>query len=336
MNAGRVAARWGRWLALAGATAAQVVTAPSLAQVGPKVHRVGYIQTATAEEQRHLTAAFEDAMRKLGYVEGRNVVYERRFADGRQERLPALAAELARLRVDVIVTGGNPVVAAVKEATTSIPVVMAASRDPVGAGFVASLARPGGNITGVTSDAASGVAGKHLQLLKEAIPGASRIGLLWNPLPPGADAYRREVEGAAAALGSSVHVASARGRGEFEAAFASLASARIDAMVVHPDPVFFTARQQVVALAAKHRMPAVYHAAEVVEAGGLMSYGVSLEEQFRRAADYVDQILKGAKPAELAVRQSEKPELAINLATARALGLLIPASLRLQADRLVE
>jgi putative ABC transport system substrate-binding protein len=336
MNLQRTGLRWMRGLAWFAVAVALAAPAESDAQTGAGIPRIGYLQTATEDEQRHLTFAFEDAMRRLGYVEGRNIAYERRFAGGRQERLPSLAAELAALRVDVIVTGGNPVVAAVKQATTRIPVVMAASRDPVGAGFVASLARPGGNITGVTNDAASGVAGKHLQLMTEVLPGAARIGLLWNPLAAGADDYRREVEAAASTLGLRLHVAPARGRDGFDAAFASLAVERVDAIVVHPDPLFFTARTQVVALAARHRLPAVYHAREVVEAGGLMSYGVSLEAQFRRAATYVDRILKGAKPAELAVHQPDTLELAINLATARSLGLSIPASLRLQADRLVE
>jgi putative ABC transport system substrate-binding protein len=176
------------------AVAAAAALAPPAArpQSAGRIYRIGYIQTATAEEQEHLTRAFEEALRALGYEQGRNVHFERRFAGGRQERLPELAAELVKLEVDVIVTGGNPVVAAVQQATATIPVVMAASRDPVGSGFVASLAAPGGNITGVTSDAASGIVGKHLELLKQAVPRATRIALLWNPAPPGAGNYRRE------------------------------------------------------------------------------------------------------------------------------------------------
>jgi putative ABC transport system substrate-binding protein len=313
-----------------------VLPLAATAQPGPRVYRIGYIQTATESEQKHLTQAFEAALRELGYVEGRNAVFERRFADGKQERLPELAAELVRLGVDVIVTGGNPVIAAVRQATATIPVVMATSRDPVGTGFVVSLARPGGNITGMSGDPGSGVQAKRLELLKEAVPKASRIALLLNPLFPGVDTYRMAVEGAAQTLGVSVHVVEARGRGEFDAAFAAMVRQRVDALVVLPDPVFFTARAQIVELATKHQLPAVYHAREVVETGGLMSYGVSLADQFRRAAGYVDKILKGARPGELAVEQAAKFELVINLKTARALGLGIAPSLRMRADDLIE
>lgn len=328
----------GRFRRLVALLLAWLLAAPYLAvaQQSPRVVRIGYIQTATESEQRHLTQAFEDAMRKLGYVEGRNAVFERRFAGGKQERLPELAADLVRLNVDVIVTGGNPVIAAVKRATATLPVVMATSRDPVGSGFVASLARPGGNITGMSGDPTSDVQSKRLELLKEAAPKAARIALLWNPLPPGADTYRKAVESAAQALGLSVHAVEARGRDEFDAAFAAMARQRADALVVLPDPVFFTARTQVVELAAQYRLPAVYHAREVAEAGGLMSYGASLSDQFRRAALYVDKILKGARPGDLAVEQATRFELVINLKTARALGLGIAQSLRMRADAVIE
>jgi putative ABC transport system substrate-binding protein len=301
-----------------------------------KVYRIGYIQTATKEEQEHLTKAFDDALRELGYIEGRNLVVERRFADGKPERLPALAADLVQLNVDAIVTGANPVIAAAKQATKTIPVVMATSRDPVGSGFVASLNRPGGNITGLTGDPTPEVQSKRLELLKEAAPRASRAALLWNPLSPGADAYRKMVEDAAAKLGMRLYPVEVRSRDDFEGAFAAMARERADSLVVLPDPLTFTARDQVVALAAKYRLPAVYHAREVVEIGGLLSYGVSLEYQFRRAAWYVDKILQGAKPANLAVEQASTLELAINLETAKALGLTIPASLRMRATRVVE
>ena len=315
-----------------------LLAAPIAADAQPraKVYRIGYIQTATVEEQEHLTKALEEALRELGYVEGRNVVFERRFAGGKQERLPDLAAELVRLNVDLIVTGANPVIAAVKQATATIPVVMATSRDPVGSGFIASLARPGGNITGMTGDPTPEIQGKRLELLKEAVPRATRLALLWNPLPPGAETYRKEVEHAARKLGVSLRAVEARGRNEFEGAFAAMAREGADAVVVLPDPVFFTARKQVVELATKYRLPAVYHAREVVEIRGLMSYGVSLADQFRRATVYVDKILKGAKPGELPVEQAAKFELVINLKTARALGITIPSSLRLRADHIIE
>jgi len=304
------------------------------AQTPGRVYRIGYIQTAAPDEQEHLARALEEGLRELGYVEGRNIVFERRFAGGKQERLPDLAAELARLNVDVIVTGSNPVIAAVKQATATIPVVMTVSRDPVGSGFIASLARPGGNITGLTNDAGPEIVGKYLELLKEAVPRASRVALLWNPLPPGAETYRKMVESAAGKLGVSVQAVEARGRNEFEGAFAAIARQRVDAVVVLSDPVFVSARKQLVELATKYRLPAVYHAREFVEIGGLMSYGPSLDYQFRHAAVYVDKILKGARPGDLPVEQAAKFELVINLKTAKALGLAIPPSLQLRAELL--
>ena len=340
----RRASYWGRtvmrrtvrWLATAGILVLLATPFTADAQPRGKVYRIGYIQTATPDEQEQLSKALDEGLRELGYVEGRNVVFERRFAMGKQERLPDLAAELVRLNVDVIVTGSNPVIAAVKQATATIPVVMTVSRDPVGSGFIASLARPGGNITGLTNDAGPEIVGKYLELLKEAVPRASRVALLWNPLPPGAETYRKSVESAAVKLGLSLQAVEARGRNEFEGAFAAIARQRVDAVVVLSDPVFFTARKQVVELATKYRLPAVYHAREFVEIGGLMSYGPSLNYQFRRASVYVDKILKGAKPGDLAVEQAAKFELVINLKTAKALGLPIPPSLLLRADDVIE
>jgi putative tryptophan/tyrosine transport system substrate-binding protein len=323
-----------RFLFLSGALLVAPITAN--AQTRGKTYRIGYIQTATPEEQEPLTKAFDEGLRDLGYVEGQNVVVERRFAWGKQELLPDLAVQLVRLNVDVIVTGGNPVIAAVKQATSTIPIVMGSSRDPVGAGFIASLARPGGNITGSTNDTGLEIVGKYLELLKEVVPRASRIALLLNPLPPGAANYRKAVESAAKSLGVILLVVEARGRDEFEAAFAAMAREHIDGVVVQSDPIFFTARKQIVELATKNRLPAVYHAREVAEIGGLLSYGGSLDYQFRRAAVYVDKILKGAKPADLAVEQSTKIELVVNLTTAKALGLTIPQKLLLRADRVIE
>lgn len=302
------------------------------AQPRGKVYQVGYIQTASAKEQAHLTQAFEEGMRELGYVEGSNVVYLRRFADGDPKRLPDLAADLVRQNPDVIVTGSNPVVAAVMKATSTIPIVMTTSRDPVGSKLIANLNRPGGNVTGLTADAASGIAGKMLQYLKDMVPKATKVALLWNPGSQGAERFRSEIEDAARRLGVSVQVVEARGRDEFAAAFAAIARERADALVVHPDPVFFTGRAQVVELTTKHRLPAIFHARELVELGGLISYGSSLTDQFRRVGVYVDRILKGDRPGELAVRQPERYELVINGATAQALSLAIPPSLLIQAD----
>jgi putative ABC transport system substrate-binding protein len=233
-------------------------------------------------------------------------------------------------------TGGNPVIAAVKQATSTIPVVMGASRDPVGAGFIASLARPGGNITGLTNDTGLEIVGKYLELLKEIVPNIRRVALLLNPIPPGAANYRKAAEMAATKLGVGITVVEARGRDELESAFAAIARDRVDAVVVQADPIYFTARKQIVDLTVKYRLPAVFHAREVVESGGLLSYGGSLDYQFRRAATYVDKILKGAKPGDLAVEQSTKIELAVNLKTARTLGLTIPQSLLLRANEVIQ
>lgn len=306
------------------------------AQSEGKVRRIGYIQTAHPEEAAHLTKAFEDRLRELGWVEGRNIVIDRRFALGKQALLPQLAAELVALNPDVIVTGTNPVVAAVMKATATIPVVMCSSRDPVGSGFVASLARPGGNITGSAGDPGAEMVGKNIELLKQAAPGISRVALLINPLAPAADTYRKVIEAAAHKLGLMIQVVEIRRREELDAAFAAMAKPRVDALVVHSDPVLFTARNQVVALALKHRLPNVHYFSEYVKSGGLMSYGSHLAEGWQRAAVYVDRILKGAKPGDLPVEQPSIFRLVINLKTAAALGLAIPQSLLLRADEVIQ
>lgn len=306
------------------------------AQSGSKVFRIGYIQTAHPQEAAHLTKAFIDRLRDLGWVEGKNIVIERRFAGGKQALLPRLAAELVALKPDVIVTGTNPVVAAVKEATTTIPVVMCSSRDPVGSGFVASLARPGGNITGLAGDPSPDMVGKNVELLKQAVPRASRAALLINPLAPAADTYRRVIERAAQKLGLGMQTMEIRRREELEAAFLAMATARIEAVVVHSDPVLFTSRIQLVELALKHRLAGVYYYSEYVNIGGLMSYGSTLAENWMRAAGYVDRILKGAKPGDLPVEQPSIFRLVINLKTAAALGITIPQSLLLRADEVIE
>jgi putative ABC transport system substrate-binding protein len=306
------------------------------AQAPAKVARIGFIQTSASEEQVHLTKAFDEGLRELGYVEGRNIVIERRFAGGKQERLPALAAELVRLKLDVIVTGTNPVISAVKQATAAIPVVMAVSRDPVGAGFIASVARPGGNITGLANDPTPEIAGKYLELLKEAVPRVSRVALVWNPVPPGAGTYRDVVERAARKLGVAVQSVEVRGRNEVEGAYAAMVRGRVDGVVVLPDPVIFSARDQIALLAVRNRLPAVSGLREYVEAGSLMSYGPNIARQFRRAATYVDKILKGAKPGDLPVEQATQFELVINLKTAKTLGLTIPQSLLQRADEVIQ
>jgi putative ABC transport system substrate-binding protein len=318
---------------LAGAAA---VPLAARAQPTGKVSRIGFIVTGTPNETGHLIQALNKGLRELGYVEGRNVVFERRFGEGRQEKLPALAAELVQLKVDVIVTGSNPVIAAVKQATATIPVVMAVSRDPVGANFIASLARPGGNITGLANDADPEIIGKNLELLKEAAPRVSRVAFLWNPVPPGAGTSKHAVESAARSLGVTLQSVEVRRPTEFEGAFAAMVRERANGVVVAQDPIALGSRSQVVLLAARSRLPAVYGVREFAEAGGLMSYGPNIADQFQRAAFYVDRILKGAKPGDLPVEQATKFELVINLKTAKALGLTIPRSLLARADQIIE
>ena len=305
-------------------------------QQAGKMYRIGVILTSAPNESGHLIKALEEGLRELGYVDERNIVFERRFAEGRQERLPLLAAELVRLKVDVLVTGSNVVIAAVKQVTATIPVVMAVSRDPVGAGFIASLARPGGNITGLANDPAPEIIGKNLELLKEVAPRVSRVAFLWNPVPPGAETTKNAVESAARKLGLTFQSVEVRGRNEFEGAFAAMVRERANGVVVAQDPVILGPRSQVVLLAARSRLPAVYGLREFAEAGGLMSYGPNVADQFRRAAIYVDKILKGAKPTDLPVEQPTKFELVINMKTAKALGLTIPQTLLQRADQLIQ
>ena len=321
-----------------GALAGGLFAAPLVAAAQPtaKVYRIGFLVTATPTETGHLLKALSEGLRELGYVEGRNVVFERRFAEGRQERLPALAAELVQLKVDVVVTGSNPVIAAVKQATATIPVVMAVSRDPVGAKFIASLARPGGNITGLANDTAPEIIGKNLAFLKEAVPRISRVTYLWNPVPPGAETSKNALESAARNLGVAFQPVEVRGHAELEGAFAAMVRERANGIVVAQDPVTFGSRSQVAVLAARNRLPAVYGVREFAEAGGLMSYGPNIADQFRRAAMYVDKILKGAKPGDLPIEQPTKFELVINLKTAKALGLTLPPSLLQRADQVIE
>jgi putative ABC transport system substrate-binding protein len=319
---------------LAGGLLATPLTAH--AQQSPKMPRIGFIVTANRRMVEHIVRAFDEGMRELGYAEGRNVVIERRFADGKPERLPALAAELVQLKVDIIVTGSNPVIDAVKKATATIPVVMGVSRDPVGSGFIASLARPGGNITGLTSDTAPDILGKNLELLKEAVPRASRVAFLWNPVPSAAGAYRNAAASAAHRLGVKLQTVEVRGGNDLESAFAAMTRERAEALLVPLDPLPFSFRKPIILLAEKHRLPAMYGLREFPEAGGLMSYGSNLASLFGRAAVYVDKILKGARPGDLPVEQPSKFEMVINLKTAKALGLTIPPSLLQRADEVIQ
>ena len=315
---------------LAVALALGLLAAPlaAEAQQAAKVARIGYLATNLAASP-HLREAFRQGLRDLGYVEGRNVVIEYRDAEGKLERLPALAAELVALKVDVIVAAGTPAALAAKQATRTLPIVFAAAADPVTSGLVTSLARPGGNVTGLSSLAPE-LVGKRLELLKQAVPGVSRVAVLWQPGALGERTEKDMLKGAevaARALGVRLQFVEARGPADFDRAFSDMTRARAGALTVLPSTMFFSERRRLVDLAAKNRLPAVYPLREFVDAGGLMSYGPNLADLFRRAATYVDKILKGAKPADLPVEQPTKFELVINLKTAKALGLTIPPSL---------
>jgi ABC-type uncharacterized transport system substrate-binding protein len=307
------------------------------AQQAAKVARIGFL-TLNLAPNRHLQGAFLQGLHDLGYVEGRNLVIEYRDAEGKPERLPALAAELAALKVDVIVaTGGTLAALAAKQATRTLPIVFTAVADPVTSGLVTSLARPGGNVTGL-SILASELVGKCLEQLKQAVPGVSRVAVLWQPggVPERTDKdILRGAEVAARALGVRPQFVEARGPADFDRAFSDMTRARAGALPVVQSVMFNTERRRLVDLAAKTRLPAVYPWREFVDAGGLMAYGANVADLFRRAATYVDKILKGAKPADLPVEQPTKFEFVINLKTAKALGLTIPQSLLQRADEVI-
>jgi putative ABC transport system substrate-binding protein len=273
-------------------------------------------------------------MRALGYVEGQNLVLEYRGAEGQYERFPDLAAELVRLKVDVIVTGSTPGALAAKEATQTIPIVMAAIGDAVGSGLVASLARPGSNITGL-SVLDPELVGKQLEFLKEVLPTVSRVAVLWNPAHPAHPLMVRAVDVAAQGLGVQLHLVEARGPDAFDSAFAAMTSAHAGALLVLGDRMFYQHLRRLAELAAMSHLPAISKTREFVEAGGLLCYGASLLDSWRRVATYVDKILKGAKPADLPVEQPMKFELVINLKTAKALGITIPPTLLFQADEVI-
>jgi putative ABC transport system substrate-binding protein len=307
------------------------------AQQAAKVARIGWLgidRTAAP----HLREAFLQGLRDLAYVEGRNVVIEYRDAEGKIERLPALAAELVSLKVDVIVAAVSAAALAAKQATRTIPIVFPAVSDPVATGLVTSFSRPGGNSTGLSFFAPE-LVGKSMQLLKRAAPGVSRVAVLWEPsafAEHQGKALLKAAEVAARTLGVRLQIVKAPGPDDFEMAFSEMIGARADALIVLTSATFVQARRRLVDLAAKSRLPAMYPLREYVGAGGLMFYGPNILDQYRRAATYVDKILKGAKPADLPVEQPTKFELVINLKTAKALGLTIPQSLLQRADQVIE
>jgi putative ABC transport system substrate-binding protein len=323
-----------------GALAGGLLAAPlaAEAQQAARVVRIGYL-AANLAGNPHLQEAFLQRLRDLGYVEGRNLVTEYRFAKGKLERFPALAAELVALKVDVIVTAGGTLAAlAAKQATRTLPIVFAAAADPVESGLVTSLARPGGNVTGLSVFAPE-LVGKCLEQLKQAVPGVSRVAVLWQPGGFGERTERdmlNGAEGAARALGVRPQFVEARRPADFDRAFSEMTGARAGALTVFPNAMFTIERRRLVDLAAKNRLPALYAFREYVDAGGLMAYGPNLADLYRRAATYVDRILKGTQPGDLPVEQPTKFELAINLKTAKALGLTIPQSLLQRADQVIE
>jgi len=304
------------------------------AQQAGKVRVIGFLSISSHEHIAYPLRALEEGLRELGYVEGQHVTFERRFADGKPERLPELARELL-LRVSIIVAYGATSTRAAKNATAAIPIVMIVHPDPVSAGLVASLAHPGGNITGLAR-LSQELSAKRLALLKEAVPGLSRVAALWYSESRDGERSLQQIEAAAKSLGLQVQVRGIRNPNELESAFSAMKEGRADGLIIVPSTMLSDNRTTIAQLALKQRLPAIFPEKEFVEADGLMAYGANLAGEFRRAANYVDKILKGTKPADLPVEQPTKFELVINLKTAKALGLTIPQSLLLQATEVIE
>ncbi len=328
---------WGSTIGCIVTLILSLLTAPltSTAQQAAHVPRLGLLIPGSSAAFAPRIEAFQHGLRDLGYVEGRNLTIAYRFTEGQDDRLPELVAELIRLAVDVLVTDGWAAIRAAQHATTTLPIVMAVSGDPVREGFVASLARPGGNITGL-SFMQPQVSGKRLKFLQEAAPTLSHIAVLWNPDVSLSTLGFKETQTAAQAIGLQLQSFEARSPDEFAQAFAAMTREHADALVVLSDPLFFGHRRQLAELTVRHRLPAMFHLREYAEAGGLMAYGANSNAMYRRAAYYVDRILKGTKPADLPVEQPVKFELVINLKTAKALGVTIPPTLLFQADEVIQ
>jgi putative ABC transport system substrate-binding protein len=295
-----------------------------------KIRRIGYLFTGF-----HAPKELLDAMRKLGYVDGHNIVFEYRAAEGREELLPQLAAELTRLNVDVIVAPGAAAGLAAKKATKMIPVIYMGGGDPVALGLVGSLARPGGNVTGIT-ELSSELTGKRLELLKEAFPKISRVAVLVRDSTPGVTEQLEELETAARALRLKLQIVRVRGANDFEKSFLTITNDRAGALIEVPNPLFHANVSQIVKFASKNRLPTIFHSKDFVEAGGLMAYGAEFTELYRRAAHFVDKILKGAKPADLPVEQPMKFELIVNLKTAKQIGVTIDPNLLARANKVIK
>ncbi len=314
------------------------IAAPRAAEAQPagKAPRVGYLSWFSRSDpwDQRGVEAFRQGLRDLGYLEGHSIAIEYRWAEEKYERLPDLAAELVRLKVDVILAPGIHVTQAAKQATKTIPIIMVAVNDPIATGLVATLARPGGNITGLSLMAPE-LVGKQLEFLREVVPTVSRVAVLWNPTNPGQAPQLREAEVAARALGVQLQPVEARGPSEIDGAFAAMTRERADALLVLADILLQAQGKRIADLATHNRLAAIYGHLRHVEAGGLIVYGVNVFDLYRRAATYVDKILKGAKPAELPVEQPMKFELVINLKTAKALGITIPPTLLFLADEVI-
>jgi len=315
--------------------AVAVVAATAQAQQPAKIARIGFLITSSPAAIAPRLDAFRQSLRELGYVEGKSIVIERRHAEGKSDHLPALAAELVRLKVDVIVTSGPTATRPAKEATSTIPIVMTFDDDPVGSGFVASLARPGGNVTGL-STLSPEISGKQLELLKEIVPRLARVAVIGTSSREGTAQSLKELQPAADAFGVRVQYLDIQDPKDIESIFRAASKGRADAILVLQSPVFNSHRAQIADLALKSRLPATYPRREFVEDGGLMSYGVSIFDLDRRAAIYVDKILKGAKPAELPVEQPTKFEFVINLKAAKQIGLTIPPNVLARADKVIK
>ncbi len=303
------------------------------AEAPAKARRVGLLMSTTPAAAAHIVAAFVDGLRERGHAEGKDVVFEYRWAESHAERFAELAADLVRQRIDVIVASSQAAALASARATKTIPIVMVNASDPVEARLVASLARPGGNVTGLSQQLTAEIRAKQLQLLKEMLPGVSRVAVLWSS---STTVGLREYEAAGQSMGVRVRLVELRGPDDLGRAFATMAGDRADALVVPGDTLLFIERRRVVELAREHRLPAMYSVREFTEAGGLMSYSARLTEQFRRAAGYVDKILRGATPATLPVESPTQYELVINLRTAKALGLVVPPPLLIRADEVIQ
>jgi putative ABC transport system substrate-binding protein len=324
------------FLRLAGGGAALPLTATIAARAQPaRMRQIGFLGNSTAALEANLTGPFRDELRTLGYQEERNIHIEYRWAEGRYERLPRLVAELLAAKVEVIVTAGTPATLAVKRATTTVPLVMVAVGDPVGTGIIPSLARPGGNITGLSSIAPD-LEGKRLELLRELVPGLAHVGVFWNPSNAFHAVSMKQARAAAGALKIKLLLLSVKKAEDLDAAFAELLKQKPEALLIFADRVFLHNRRPIVDFATRQRLPSVNAYREVVEAGGLLSFGPSYEDMHRRAADYVDKILKGTKPGDLPVELPRKFILRVNLKAAKAIGLKIPESFLLRADQVIE